>query len=353
MIRIGIICPSEIAFRRFLPALQKSDNYEYKGVAVASKEEWFGEHAVNVPDEEFLKIRMSEMDKAGQFQSQFGGEIYPSYSALVCSKDVDAVYIPLPPALHFSWAKYALENNKHVFVEKPSTDSAAKTEEIAKIARQNNLAVHENYMFVFHEQIRVLKEIVQSGEIGDVRLYRIDFGFPRRDRSDFRYSKALGGGALLDCGGYTLKYANILLGDTARIEQASLNYLEDFSVDMYGSGVMKNESGQIVQLSFGMDNAYKCSVEIWGSRARIVSDRILTAPEGFVPRFRRIDNDGETTVDLPADDTFLKSLEHFIRCIEDNETRAKQYRDIQRQADLVEGFIKRASESCGKAERKL
>ena len=59
-------------------------------------------------------------------------------------------------------------------------------------------------MFVFHNQLEAINDIVRSGEIGDVRLYRITFGFPRRDARDFLYNKALGGGALLDAGGYTM-----------------------------------------------------------------------------------------------------------------------------------------------------
>lgn len=51
-IRIGIICPSEIAFRRFLPSLEKEENFTYVGVAIASKEEWDGDVADTVIENE-------------------------------------------------------------------------------------------------------------------------------------------------------------------------------------------------------------------------------------------------------------------------------------------------------------
>ena len=113
-------------------------------------------------------------------------------------------------------------------------------------------------------------------------MFRLSFGFPRRNAEDFRYNKKLGGGALLDCGGYTLKYAHMLLGKTARIVYANSNFTKDFEVDINGSAAMINELGSTVQISFGMDNAYKCDLEIWGSKAHL-STEVFTAPENFVP----------------------------------------------------------------------
>ena len=276
MIRIGIICPSEIAARRFLPALRKAGNICFAGVAIADKTEFKG--ATDVVIE-------AERAKAQAMIDNYGGRLFESYHALITSDEVDAVYLPLPPGLHYQWAKQALEAGKHILVEKPATISLTDTADLIGLAREKKLAVHENYMFVFHKQIQEVNDIVVGGEIGDVRIYRIDFGFPMRAANDFRYKKALGGGALLDCGGYTLKYALLLLGDTSQIEYARLNAVEGFEVDMYGSCAISNNQGQVVQTSFGMDNDYRCNLEVWGSKGTLRSGRILTAPEGFVPSY--------------------------------------------------------------------
>lgn len=340
--KIGILCPSEIAFRRFLPALKECDNYEYVGVAVADIEEWFGSKPSPEDEEKCQAVIKKEYEKAENFQSQYGGEIFSSYKELITSDETEAVYIPLPPALHYKWAKMALENGKHVLVEKPATINLEWTDDLIEIAKKKGLALHENYMFAFHDQLKRIKEIVDSGELGDVRLYRINFGFPRRAKNDFRYTKALGGGALLDCGGYTLKYASMLLGDTAEIAYAHLNYTDEFDVDLYGSAALINKDGETVQVSFGMDNSYKCELEIWGSRSCLTSGRILTAPAGFVPNYTITSNDGTKTENLPADDTFYKSLQHFNKCIEDDNTRENNYNTIRRQAVLVDQFVKKA-----------
>lgn len=338
MIRIGIICPSEIAFRRFLPALQEAGEvFQFTSVGIASPEEWFGDTS-KVSVEAIEEQQSREISKAKSFTDQHGGKVIVGYDALVSSPEVDAVYCPLPPALHYKWAKLALQNNKHVFVEKPSTTSLADTEDLIAIASENGLALHENYMFIFHSQLEELKSVVKSGEIGDVRLYRTTFGFTRRSANDFRYNKALGGGALLDAGGYCMKYANFLLGGDAHVTTAQANYLDDFEVDMYGSATLVNNKGQIAQLAFGMDNDYRCDIEIWGSLGTITSSRIFTAPNGFVPTYTIKKNQDVEIRKLADDDAFLKSILHFGACIKDENTRKENYELLRKQEQLVEQY---------------
>ena len=338
MIRIGIICPSEIAFRRFMPALAKADNdIVFAGIGYASPEEWFGDTS-KVSSEAIAEQQERERAKAQSFVDSYGGKLFGSYTKLIESKDIDAIYLPLPPALHFKWAKLALENNKHVFVEKPSTTCLADTDSLIDIASKKNLALHENYMFIFHDQLQALDDVVKSGEIGDVRLYRISFGFPLRAKNDFRYNKALGGGALLDAGGYTMRYANYLLGNTAKVVTAQVNNIDGFEVEMFGSCTMVNDEGVTAQLAFGMDNDYKCEVEIWGSKGTITSNRILTAPEGFVPTYTIKKNQDFETRNLPADDAFKKSIERFLLCVTDKCVREENYCILHKQESLVEAF---------------
>lgn len=338
MIRIGIICPSEIAFRRFLPALQKvNDKIQFVAIGIASPKEWFGD-VTNLSKEAIDEQQSRELSKTRIFTDQYGVDVIVGYANLVESDKIDAVYVPLPPALHYQWAKLALENGKHVFVEKPSTTCLKNTDTLIEIAFEKRLALHENYMFIYHDQLQALQNIVASGEIGDIRLYRISFGFPMRQLNDFRYNKKLGGGALLDAGGYCIKYANYLLGDSAKVVTAQVNDIEGFEVEMYGSATMSNDEGQVAQIAFGMDNDYKCDIEIWGSKGTITSGRILTAPAGFEPTYTIKKNQDIETRNLPTDDAFLKSIERFVKCVENAETRNEEYAILHHQEELVEQF---------------
>lgn len=325
-----------------MPALKKAEGeIEFAGIGYASPEEWFGD-IINIPSDAIKEQQERECSKARSFVDTYGGKIYKGYQNLIESDDIDAVYLPLPPALHYQWAKMALENNKHVFVEKPSTTCLEDTQALVEIAKEKGLALHENYMFVFHDQLKVLDEVVKSGEIGDIRLYRISFGFPLRAKNDFRYNKALGGGALLDAGGYTMKYASYLLGNTAKVVTAQVNTIEGFEVEMFGSCTMVNDEGLTAQLAFGMDNDYKCEVEMWGSKGTITSNRILTAPEGFTPCYTIKKNQDVVSRVLPKDDAFYKSINHFVQCVVNSDIRKENYIRLINQEKQVSDFIKLA-----------
>lgn len=333
---VGIICPSEIAFRRFLPSLQRVEEFNFVGVAIASPEEWAGEGKVT---EATLAVIDKERQKAQTFVDNYGGRIFEGYQTLIESPDVDVVYLPLPPALHFKWAKRTLEAGKNAYVEKPFTTSLEDTQALISIAKEKKLAVHENYMFVFHKQLQAIKDLIANGEIGKVRQYRVSFGFPRRAVNDFRYNKALGGGALLDAGGYCLKYASWLLGDSAKLVCANAYFEPEFEVDIFGSATMVNDEGTVVQMSFGMDCDYKCELEAWGSTGTLTTGRILTAPDGLEPDMVIKHNQDLETKNLPADNAFEKSIRHFYKCLVNRDEREKNYKVIERQSSFVSAFI--------------
>ena len=334
--KIGVICPSEIALRRFMPALQLCKDFEFVGLGIYDREERFGNEIV--AEDVVTATLDNEKKKAQRFVSQYGGKIFSSYKEIVDTDEIEAIYLPLPPALHYKWAKRALEHKKHVFVEKPFSIADNQTRELIDLAKKKGLALHENYMFMFHEQLDAIDKIITSGEIGEVRLYRISFGFPKRMENDFRYKKALGGGALLDTGGYVIGYAARLLGDTARIRYAQMNYIDGFEVDMYGSAAMTNENGVTAQIAFGMDNNYKCELEVWGSKGCLTTGRVITAPVGFVPKVTIRKGNAEEIRDLPSDDSFLKSINYFYNCIVNDSIREKNYQKIYNQEKLMSQF---------------
>lgn len=337
MLRLGIICPSEIAFRRFLPSLMRVEDFTFAGVAIASPEEWAGEGAVTA---QTVAIIDNERQKAQKFIDTYGGRIFEGYATMISSPEIDIVYLPLPPALHFRWAYEALSHGKHAFVEKPFTTSLSDTQTLLALAQEKGLAVHENYMFVFHQQLEAIHDLIAAGEIGTVRQYRISFGFPRRAANDFRYNKKLGGGALFDAGGYCMKYGAYLLGPTARLVCANSYYEPDFEVDIFGSATMTNDAGVVVQLSFGMDCDYKCELEAWGSTGTLTTGRILTAPDGFAPDMTIKHNQELVTRKLPSDVAFEKSIRRFRDCVFDDSIRQDNYQLILQQSTLVNEFLR-------------
>ena len=315
-LKLGILGTSDIAFRRFLPALMQNTSFDYVGIASRN------------------------IEKTHKFIECYGGKGYASYDELIEDKAIDAIYIPLPPSLHYEWAKRALENGKHVLLEKPFTTSQQESLDLIQIAKSKGLALFENYMFMYHSQLETIKNMIKDKEVGDIRQYRMMFGFPFRSSDDFRYNESLGGGALLDCGGYTIKLATILLGDTAEVVCSSLNYADNYKVDMFGSATLQNAEGIVAQVAFGMDNAYKCELEVWGSKATITATRIFTAGEGFEPEIIISTSTQSRSIKLESDNQFSNAIKEFYTCISNTQCREKLYKQIELQAKLVEEIIK-------------
>lgn len=313
MIRMGIIGSSDIAYRRFMPAAIEIDSI--KVIAVA---------------EEYAPEKMDS------FVDTYGIEKMNSFNDLISREDIDAVYVPQPPAYHYRWAKKALEAGKHVLVEKPSTTAYGDSEDLVKTANERNLALHENYMFQYHNQINVIKDIISRGTIGDIRVIRADFGFPLRSKNDFRYIKNLGGGALLDAGGYTIKLATLFLGSTIRVLNSTSSTLAGYEVDMYGSIYFTNKDGLVFQASYGMDNSYRCTLDVWGNSGELTTNRIFTAPSDLEPEFIVKTADGTKVLKGKKDNSFLHSIECFVNQIENDDAKKEMYDQILLQAKLVD-----------------
>lgn len=316
MFRIGILGAADIAFNRFLPALEKVQGVQCSGVASNSP------------------------DKLKRFVDKYNIHVYESYDEVIQDENVDCIYVPLPPVFHYEWAKKALLAGKHVFLEKPSTISAEQTRELAGIAGSMGLVLQENYMFQYHAQLADIEKIIASGELGKIRLVRTSFGFPRRAGGDFRYVKELGGGTMLDNGGYTIKLINRLLGKSARLVSSGLDYDEETGVDIFGTAEFMNADGVLAQAAFGMDCQYQCSLELWGSKGRLTTGRIYTAPDGFVPTALIETGAGSRSIELASCDAFEESIKMYLRAVDDDSVRADMAQELVRQAEFVDAVRK-------------
>src|SRR5262245_63531662 len=94
------------------------------------------------------------------------------FGEVLRSPDIDAVAIVTPVWTHFELAKAALENGKHVFVEKPFTSNSAQASELIELASRKNLRIMVDHTFVFSGAVRKIRELVDNGTLG--RLYYFD-----------------------------------------------------------------------------------------------------------------------------------------------------------------------------------
>jgi predicted dehydrogenase len=94
--------------------------------------------------------------------------ITDSFAAALADDTVEAVTIATPVPSHYALAKQALEAGKHVFVEKPPAMRGEEMEELVALARSNDLVLMPGHLLLYHPGLRKVKDLVDSGELGDV-----------------------------------------------------------------------------------------------------------------------------------------------------------------------------------------
>lgn len=261
-LRIGVLGCAEIARRRMLPAMAAS------------------------PDVDLAAVASRDRARAEETARPYGCRALQSYEAVLADDSVDAVYIPLPAALHGDWAGAALNAGKHVLVEKPLTTDRARTARLIDSAWDRGLTLMENVMFVHHAQHTTVRELVADGAIGELRSLRAEFTVPRRHADDIRLRPELGGGALWDTGVYPVRAALHLLGPELTVVGAVLTQDPRHAVDTSGAALLRAPDGVTAQLTFGLDHAYRSAYELTGSQGRITLDRAFTPPADHRPVLR-------------------------------------------------------------------
>ncbi|WP_182346094.1 Gfo/Idh/MocA family protein [Tomitella gaofuii] len=156
--------------------------------------------------------------------------VHATYEDVLADPAVDVVYLPLPPALHAHWVLAALAAGKHVLCEKPLAITAEQAARIRSAAHRTDLIVHEAYHHLCHplwDRIGDLAAPPVGGAraLGELASVRVDLSMPSPGPDDPRWSRRLGGGALLDLGCYGLQIAHLLApacGGAPTVESASV-----------------------------------------------------------------------------------------------------------------------------------
>jgi predicted dehydrogenase len=268
-VRLGVLGCADIAVRRVLPALGRG-----------------------VPGLELSVVASRTPQRAAGIARRFGAAPVIGYDALLTRDDVDAVYVPVPTALHARWVEAALLSDKHVLVEKPMTTRLALTRHLLALARERGLVVVENVMSVHHGQHRAVAGLVADGVVGEMRCLTAEFVVPRPASGHHRFRADLGGGALHELAIYPVQAALQFLGPDLEVAGVVRTVPSGQEVDTMGAALLRGAGGVPAHLSYGIDHAYRCSYQVVGDRGRIELDRAFTPPAEHPPVLRISDATG-------------------------------------------------------------
>ena len=147
---------------------------------------------------------------------------YGTYEGLLADPEIDAVYIPLPNHMHAEWSIAAVRAGKHVLCEKPLAMNAVEAESIMRAASEADRYVVEAFMYRLHPSWVRVKELVDSGRIGELSNVQSFFSYFNDDPDNIRNQVEAGGGALYDIGCYCINLSRFLFGSEPVVESAMI-----------------------------------------------------------------------------------------------------------------------------------
>ncbi len=189
---------------------------------------------------------------------------YGSYEELLADPDVEVVYVSLPNGLHVEWSRRALEAGKHVLCEKPLSRHPHEVQELYDLAQARGLHLMEAFMYRHNPQTLRLKELVESGRIGKLRLIRSHFSFNALP-GDVRLTQALEGGSLMDVGCYPVSMARLLAGEPERVWAEQV--IGGEGVDVVLAATLRFPGDVLCHIDSSLAAPDRYEVEVVGSEA--------------------------------------------------------------------------------------
>jgi xylose dehydrogenase (NAD/NADP) len=287
-IRWGVLGCARIARLHLVPAITRTQNAVLQ--AVASR----------------------NADRLAEFSGLFGQfSAYNSYDELIEDAEVDAVYIPLPNALHCEWAVRAMQAGKHVLCEKPLALNSHQATRMVETARACGVQLMEALMYRYTDRTRQTLQILASGRLGKIRSINASFRFLLDRVATIKEDPALGGGALYDVGCYPLDLIGLVTGSEP--VSCVVEYQREHGVDVNLSALLRYDDGLIASLHCGFNAFGRMHTEIIGTDGMLESsDTYLDDAGELILRTKA----GSERIAVAASDRYAAEIADFSRAIQ-------------------------------------
>lgn len=237
------------------------------------------------------------------------------YDALLRDSGVDAVYIPLPNALHVEWTLRALDAGKHVLCEKPLALIPEDVDRVAAVARARERVVAEAFMYRHEAVIPHVLELLRENAVGRVMTIASGFTFELDRPGDVRLDAALGGGSLWDIGCYAVSIARLVAGGEP-LEVFGWASWGPTNVDESFTGMLRFPGELMATVHSSFKSRYRTWLEVGGKEG------VLQMSEPFKPSTQvdiviaRADESRTIRVEGPAM-LYVRQIEDFAGAVFD------------------------------------
>ncbi|HWA75550.1 MAG TPA: Gfo/Idh/MocA family oxidoreductase [Polyangiaceae bacterium] len=245
-----------------------------------------------------VNVAGSSAEKAKAFSAQWGlPRASGSLQELLADPAVEAVYIASPHPFHEAQALAAIAAKKAVLCEKPLTVDIPSTERLIEAARRNGVFLMEAFMYRCHPLLREVVSRLKDGAIGRIRHVRASFGFRvPRDPSGRLFNLELGGGSILDVGGYPVSFARLVAGliegkpFAEPVQIQACGVIGPTGADELATALLTFSSGFTAEAVSATFHAVGTHTVVYGEEGRI------ELPDPWIPRGQRQGLESEFTV---------------------------------------------------------
>ncbi len=248
---------------------------------------------------------------------------------------VDAVYISTSNATHKNMIIKAAKSKLHIICEKPGVISSIEANEVVGCCKSNGVALFEGFMYQFHTQHEIVRQMIANDAIGRPFHYQAWFGFPPLPENDFRYNKNSGGGAMLDAGPYTIHSARHFF-NTEPIKVSAVIENEGKEVDVRGSVMLDFGESRTAHLVFGFNNMYQNKYSIWGTKGVLTLSRAFAVPPDFSSTLILEQQGKVQEFKMEPCDHFIEEIKYFVNNMFDGSFVSSWQNEIINQAKVMD-----------------
>jgi D-xylose 1-dehydrogenase (NADP+, D-xylono-1,5-lactone-forming) len=260
---------------------------------------------------ELIAVASRDLRRAEEYAREWEiDRAYGSYEALLEDADVEAVYISLPNTLHCEWSIRAVEAGKHVLCEKPMSRHVGDVEAAFDAAEGAQRILMEAFMYRHNPQTKRLRQLVDEGAIGDLRLVRSCFSYSLYDAENIRLRTEVEGGSLMDVGCYCISGSRLLAGEPEQVYGEQ--FLGESGTDWVFAGTMRFPGDVFAQFDCGTALHERDELEAIGSDGSLFLDDPWHCVEPVI-ELRR--DGGMERIEVEPADSYRLELENLSDAI--------------------------------------
>ena len=283
-----IIGYSNLFKNRILPILDELDFIDSISIAKYSKQDW---------DDVYKNINKPV-------------KLYEDYQTALQQFNGNIAYISTTNHSHYEWAKLTLLRGINTIIDKPATIRLEETQELIEIAKEKNILLSESVVYLYHPQIKVLNNYLKENAFIPKHITFL-FSFPPLDKTNFRYVKELGGGAILDTGSYLASICRFFFNEIPIESFFVKNAFVENDLEVSYSVLFKFSDGRSLVGHSGFTTEYVNRINVLGKDFCIDIDRVFTLPEN-VENTIRIRSENQSSELKTSNGNMFKEYFRFI-----------------------------------------